>query len=66
MDQGGSCIVPIVKVPKMKEQVHLKEIKPKKNLKKKEVTFRTTIESLKEDNGANVSLPTCPSNVLKK
>lgn len=50
----------------MKEQVHLKEIKPKKNLKKKEVTFRTTIESLKEDNGANVSLPTCPSNVLKK
>ncbi|KAH0708954.1 hypothetical protein KY290_010497 [Solanum tuberosum] len=50
----------------MEERVHLTAMQLEKNPKKKESTFRTTIASSKEDNGAKGSLPPCTKKVLEK
>ncbi|KAH0712515.1 hypothetical protein KY289_008474 [Solanum tuberosum] len=57
MEQGGSCMVPLVKVPTAKGRVRLMTIQIVKGLKKGEPTFIATIASSGEDNGAKEPLP---------
>ncbi|KAH0747723.1 hypothetical protein KY285_009380 [Solanum tuberosum] len=65
MEQGRSCMVPMVKVPKTEGQVRLTVMQLEKNPKKKESTHTTTIASLKNDNGAKRSLPPRSKKVPK-
>ncbi|XP_049394675.1 uncharacterized protein LOC125858961 [Solanum stenotomum] len=66
MEQGGSCMVPMVKVPKTEGQVRLTAMQLEKNPKKKESTSKATIASSKKDNGARRSLPPCMKKVPKE
>ena len=56
MEQRGTCIVPMVKAPKIEGRVRLTAMHLKKNHNKKRLKFLATITSLKEDNGAKKSL----------
>lgn len=64
--QEGSCIVPLVKVPKMEGQVRLRTMQLVRGLKKKQSTSVATIASSKEDNGAKWSLSPCTKKILEK
>ncbi|KAH0710971.1 hypothetical protein KY284_012398 [Solanum tuberosum] len=66
MEQGRSCMVPLVKVPKTEGQVRLTAMQVIRGPKKKDPTFRATITSSKEDNDAKRSLPPRTKNVPKK
>uniref|UniRef100_M0ZXX2 Uncharacterized protein n=1 Tax=Solanum tuberosum TaxID=4113 RepID=M0ZXX2_SOLTU len=66
MEQGGSCMVPLVKVPTMEERVCLMTMQLEKNPKKKESTFIATTASSKEVNGAKRSLPPRTKKVPKE
>ncbi|KAH0714291.1 hypothetical protein KY284_007196 [Solanum tuberosum] len=65
MEQGRSCMVPLVKVPKTEGQVRLTAMRLVRSPKKKEPTFKATIASLKKDNGAKRSLPPRTKEVPK-
>uniref|UniRef100_M1C642 Uncharacterized protein n=1 Tax=Solanum tuberosum TaxID=4113 RepID=M1C642_SOLTU len=65
MEQRGSCMVPLVKVPKTEEQVCLTAMQLIRGPKKKESAFIDTIASLKEDNGAKRPFPPCMKKVLE-
>ncbi|XP_049397342.1 protein DNA-DAMAGE INDUCIBLE 1-like [Solanum stenotomum] len=66
MEQGRSCMVPMVKVSKTKGQVRLTAMQLEKNPKKKESMSRATSASSKKDNGARRSLPPCMKKVPKE
>ncbi|TMW97073.1 hypothetical protein EJD97_006265, partial [Solanum chilense] len=56
MEKGGTCMVPMVKAPKIEGQVRLIDMQLKKNPKKEKSIFLATITSLKEANSAKKSL----------
>ncbi|TMX05786.1 hypothetical protein EJD97_024852 [Solanum chilense] len=66
MEREGSCIVPLVKVPKKDGYAHLSAIQIVKGLKKGASTFLATIASSKEDHGATESLPLIIETVLEE
>ncbi|XP_049358818.1 protein DNA-DAMAGE INDUCIBLE 1-like [Solanum verrucosum] len=66
MEQGRSCMVPMIKVLKTEGQVRLTSMQLEKNPKKKESMSRATIASSKKDNGARRSLPPCMKKVPKE
>ncbi|XP_015158946.1 uncharacterized protein [Solanum tuberosum] len=57
MEQGRSCMVHMVQVPKTEGQVRLTAMQLERRPKKKEPASRATIASSKKDNGAKGSLP---------
>ncbi|XP_015162126.1 DNA damage-inducible protein 1-like [Solanum tuberosum] len=65
MEQGRSCMVPMVKVPKTEGQVRLTAMQVIRGPKKKESTSRATIASSKKDNGARRSPPPHAKKVPK-
>ena len=56
MEQRRTCIVPMIKAPKIERQVRLTTMQLKKNLKKEKSKFLATITSSKEDNDTKKSL----------
>ncbi|XP_015165225.1 uncharacterized protein [Solanum tuberosum] len=66
MEQGRSCMVPMVKVPKTEGQVRLTAMQLERRPKKKEPAFKATIASSKKDNGAKGSLPPRSKKVPKR
>ena len=66
MEQGRSCMVPMVKVPKAKGQVRRTTMQLEKTSKKKESMSRATIASSKKDNGAIRPLQQCMKKVPKE
>lgn len=59
-------MVPLVNVLMMEGRVFLTAMQLKRNPNKKDPTFKTTIENLKEDDDAKGSLPPCMKKVLKE
>ncbi|XP_055800948.1 uncharacterized protein LOC129870257 [Solanum dulcamara] len=57
MEQEGSCMVPLVKVPKTEGPTQLSAMQLEKGLEVGVPTFIDTIASLSEDNGAREALP---------
>ncbi|TMX03891.1 hypothetical protein EJD97_013091 [Solanum chilense] len=63
IEQGGTCIFPMVKAPKKEGQVRLTAMKLKKNPKKEKLTYLATITSLNEHNGDKKSYTPCTKKV---
>ncbi|XP_049388521.1 uncharacterized protein LOC125852885 [Solanum stenotomum] len=65
LEREGSCMVPLVKVPKKERHALLSAMQIMKGLKKGEPTFVAAIASSREDNGAKESLPPIIEKVLE-
>ncbi|XP_049394692.1 uncharacterized protein LOC125858983 [Solanum stenotomum] len=66
MEREGSCMVPLVKVPKKGGHALLSAMQIVKGLKKGESKFLATIAGSREDNGAKESLPPIIEQVLEE
>ena len=66
MEKEGSCMVPLVKVPKKEGHALMSAMQIVNCLKKGEPTFLATIASSREDNGAKESLPPIIEKVLEE
>ena len=56
MEQGRTCMVPMVKAPKTERQFQLTTMQLKKNPNKETLTFVAINTTLKEHNGTKKSL----------
>ena len=63
MEQGGTCMVPMIKAPKIEGQAQLTTMRLKKNPKKDKLTYLSTITSLNEHHGDKKSFPPCTKKV---
>lgn len=66
LEKEGSCMVPLVEIPKSERVAQLSPMQIVKRLKKGEPTYLATIISLDESDDAIETLPPCIEKVLEE